>query len=157
VITDLQALIGVLEGQWIDPQQVDSEFAHQVLGTPLSKPSRLADLVRRPRVGLAEVDRLCPDLGLKDYSIEVRQRAEIEVKYAGYIQRDQAENQRLNAERDRPIPEGLEYNRIKGLSNEVVQRLEAARPRSLDQAARIQGVTPAALNLLLVHTKRMAG
>ena len=157
VTTDLQALIGTLEGQWIDPQQVDPEFAHQVLGSPLSKPSRLADLVRRPRVGLAEVDRLCPDLGLEGYSSKVRQRAEIEVKYAGYIQRDQAENQRLNAELDRPIPEGLEYNRIKGLSNEVVQRLEAARPRTLDQAARIQGVTPAALNLLLVHTKRMAG
>ncbi|MEF8792296.1 tRNA uridine-5-carboxymethylaminomethyl(34) synthesis enzyme MnmG [Thiohalorhabdus sp.] len=157
VAADLQALIATLEGRWIDPQQVDTAFAQGVLGTPLSKPSRLADLVRRPRVGLAEVVQLFPDAGLEVYDPEVRKRAEIEVKYAGYIERDQAENRRLNAELERPMPEGLDYRQIRGLSNEVVQRLEAARPRTLDQAARIQGVTPAALNLLLVHAKRLAG
>ena len=100
---------------------------------------------------------LHPALNAEGYLPEVRERAEIEVKYAGYIQRDQAENHRLNAELQRPIPEQLDYRQVPGLSNEVVQRLEAARPRTLDQAARIQGITPAALNLLLVHTKRLAG
>jgi tRNA uridine 5-carboxymethylaminomethyl modification enzyme len=157
VSSALDELVAYLEGHWLDPQQVDAAFAEEVLGTPLSKPCRLADLIRRPRVGLEDVQRLYPDLASEEREPEVRERAEIEVKYAGYIARDQAENQRLNAELDRPIPDHLDYRSVEGLSNEVVQRLEAARPRTLEQAARIQGITPAALNLLLVHSKRLAG
>ncbi|HKJ71046.1 MAG TPA: tRNA uridine-5-carboxymethylaminomethyl(34) synthesis enzyme MnmG [Gammaproteobacteria bacterium] len=151
------ALIGYLDNHWIDPQQVEAGFAEEVLGTPLSKPSRLSDLLRRPRVGLADVARLWPPLEADGYEPAVRERAEIEVKYAGYIERDRDENNRLNAELQRAIPEGIDYRQVGGLSNEVVQRLEAARPRTLDQASRIQGMTPAALNLLLVHSKRLAG
>jgi len=157
VETEVQGLISHLEGRWLDPQQVDSAFAEAVLGTPLSKPSRLADLLRRPHVRLSDVERLHPELNSADYDPEVIARAEIEVKYAGYIERDAAEHRRLNTELERAIPDALDYRAVPGLSNEVVQRLEAARPRTLDQAARIQGVTPAALNLLLVHTKRLAG
>jgi tRNA uridine 5-carboxymethylaminomethyl modification enzyme len=153
----VEELVNRLEGNWLDPQQVDGAFAEEVLGTPLSKPCRLADLLRRPKVELADVARLPVGLDLGGYAEEVRQRAEIEVKYAGYIERDRMENERLGAELHRVIPESLDFASVTGLSNEVVQRLETARPRTLDQASRIQGVTPAALNLLLVHTKRLAG
>jgi len=153
----LQGLIRYLDEVWVDPQQVDTEYAEAVLGTPLSKPSRLADLLRRPRLGLKDVARLHPALSPEGYSPEVVERAEIEVKYAGYIQRDQEENRRMNAELQRAIPDDLDFRAVGGLSNEVVQRLESARPRTLEQAARIQGVTPAALNLLLVHAKRVSG
>jgi len=154
---ELDGLIDTLDRTWIDPQQVDPEAAQATLGGPLSKPSRLSDLLRRPRVGLPAVANLAGDRGLLDHSQEVRERAEIEVKYAGYIQRDQAEHRRVNAEMDRPLPEDMAFHCIQGLSNEVVQRLEQARPLTLGQAANIQGVTPAALSLLLVHAKRHAG
>ncbi len=154
---ELDQLLGILEGQWLDPQQVGADRAEAVIGGPLSKPSRLADLLRRPEVGLDQIARLSSIWELEGFSAEIRERAEIEVKYAGYIQRDRTEHQRLEAELDRPLPKDLEYRAIRGLSNEVVQRLEAARPGTLAQASRIQGVTPAALSLLRVHAKRRVG
>jgi len=153
----LDALIQRLDREWIDPQQVSAQTAEEHLGGPLSKPSRLSDLLRRPRLGLAGVAGLTGADDLLAIPQGIRERAEIEVKYAGYIQRDQAEHQRVNAEMDRTLPEDMPFHRIQGLSNEVVQRLEQARPRTLGQAANIQGVTPAALSLLLVHAKRQTG
>jgi tRNA uridine 5-carboxymethylaminomethyl modification enzyme len=157
VENELDRLIERLDRTWIDPQQVSPDRAEEYLGGPLSKPSRLSDLLRRPGVGLVEVARLAGEEDLLGISADTRQRAEIEVKYSGYIQRDQAEHQRVNAEMDRALPEDMVFQRIQGLSNEVVQRLEQARPRTLGQAANIQGMTPAALSLLLVHAKRQTG
>ena len=131
--------------------------AEAILDGPLSKPSRLADLLRRPGVGLAAVAELAGERALAGEAENLRNRAEIEVKYAGYIERDQAEQQRVKAEMERALPETMSYTQIEGLSNEVVQRLEAARPRTLGQAANIPGITPAALSLLLVHAKRQTG
>ncbi|MFP4614589.1 MAG: tRNA uridine-5-carboxymethylaminomethyl(34) synthesis enzyme MnmG [Thiohalorhabdus sp.] len=153
----LRELMEELETVRLDPQQVEPERAEELLGGPFSKGGSLADLLRRPEVGLEAVAVLAGYDDLREYPEEVRQRAEIEVKYAGYIERDQAQTRRLEAEMDRPIPDGLEFAEVRGLSNEVVQRLEAARPRTLGQAANVQGVTPAALSLLLVHSKRRAG
>ncbi|MFA9459241.1 tRNA uridine-5-carboxymethylaminomethyl(34) synthesis enzyme MnmG [Thiohalorhabdus methylotrophus] len=153
----LEALVTELGSVWVDPQQVSQVRAQTLLGGPLSKPSTLSDLLRRPKVGLDPVATLADREHLLNYPKRIRERAEIEVKYAGYIERDLAQNRRLESEMERSIPEGLAFSEIRGLSNEVVQRLEAARPRTLAQAANVQGVTPAALSLLLVHTKRKAG
>ena len=153
----LDGLIQHLHDHWIDPQQVEAATAEAALGGPLSKPSRLADLLRRPKVGLDAVAELSGHAAIQEYPVTVRERAEIEVKYAGYIERDRVEHERVAAEHGRRIPADLDYSQVQGLSNEVVQRLDRARPETIGQAANIQGVTPAALSLLLVHAKRRAG
>ncbi len=153
----LEALIDRLEGNCVDPQQIEPGWAEAVLGAPLSKSCRLADLLRRPGVDLAAVARLTGAEDLLAGPAEVSERAEIEVKYAGYIARDQEQHRRISGELDRPLPAGIDFTRITGLSAEVAQRLERARPQTLGQAANIQGITPAALSLLLVHAKRLAG
>jgi len=82
---------------------------------------------------------------------------EIELKYQGYINRQYHEIERLKAQQSLTIPPDFDYSRIKGLSNEVRQKLESIRPENLGQATRISGVTPAAVSLLLVYLKRKGG
>ena len=90
--------------------------------------------------------------GLED-PVHIEQ-VEIQVKYAGYVARQQDEVTRQAALEEQAIPEDLDYDDIKGLSIEVRQRLKAAKPLTIGQAGRVQGVTPAAVSLLLVHLKR---
>ena len=79
------------------------------------------------------------------------------IKYAGYIDRQADEIARLRRQESLPIPQNLDYSAVRGLSNEIRQKLSAAQPTTLARAGRISGVTPAALSLLLVHLKRQAG
>jgi tRNA uridine 5-carboxymethylaminomethyl modification enzyme len=85
---------------------------------------------------------------------EVAEQVEIAAKYAGYIERQRDEVQRQLAQEHLRIPDDMDYARVRGLSREVQQKLAEHRPETLGQAARIQGVTPAAISLLLVHLKR---
>ncbi len=82
------------------------------------------------------------------------EQVEIEAKYAGYIDRQQEEVERLRAYENTLIPDDLDYSQVEGLSNEVKQKLTAARPQTLARAARISGVTPAAISLVLVYLKK---
>lgn len=108
----------------------------------------LYELLRRPEQSYA---RLFPDSGL---DAEVVEQIEIQAKYEGYIERQRAEVER-NAEMEaRELPADLDYRQVKGLSAEVQQKLNRHRPRTIGQAARISGITPAAISLLLVHLKR---
>jgi len=79
---------------------------------------------------------------------------EIATKYAGYIERQRAEIERNLGQESEPLPMDIDYRAVRGLSSEVQQKLNAHRPETIGQAARIQGVTPAAISLLLVHLKR---
>ena len=88
---------------------------------------------------------------------EVNEQLEIELKYAGYIDRQTAEIARVEKEGERMIPEDLDYADIRGLSNEVVQKLQDSRPETVAQAGRIPGVTPAAVSLLLIALKKRSG
>ncbi|MCW8886328.1 MAG: tRNA uridine-5-carboxymethylaminomethyl(34) synthesis enzyme MnmG, partial [Motiliproteus sp.] len=81
-------------------------------------------------------------------------QVEIEVKYAGYINRQQDDIERLRKQENTPLPEDLDYEQISGLSNEILQKLTQAKPETLGAASRIQGVTPAAISLLLIHLKK---
>ena len=85
----------------------------------------------------------------------VETQVEIEVKYAGYVNRQQMEVARQASFDEQRIPDDIVYSAIKGLSNEVVLKLEAARPQTVGQAGRVSGVTPAAVSLLLVYLKRL--
>ncbi len=113
----------------------------------------LLDLLRRPDVSYDLLFSLMgPEYEKADPQIAAQ--VEIEAKYAGYIERQQAEIERQRRYEDWPLPEDLDYQRVYGLSVEVRQKLAAHRPATLGQAARISGVTPAAISLLMVHLKR---
>ena len=84
----------------------------------------------------------------------VREQVEIAAKYAGYIERQKEEVEELSAQENVELPADLDYSTLRGLSKEVQQKLTLAKPQTIGQASRIQGVTPAAISLLLVYMKR---
>lgn len=129
---------------------MDDIKAEAILGEPLGKPSKLAELTRRPKVKLIDLMSAC---GLQAPEGVVEQ-VEIELKYQGYIDRQYQEVLKLQSQQSMQIPEALDYAEIRGLSTEVKQKLSQVRPQNIGQASRISGVTPAAVSLLLVHLKR---
>ncbi|MGA1189825.1 MAG: tRNA uridine-5-carboxymethylaminomethyl(34) synthesis enzyme MnmG [Pseudomonadales bacterium] len=129
---------------------MDDVKAEAILGEPLGKPSKLAELTRRPKVKLIDLMSAC---GLQAPEGVVEQ-VEIELKYQGYIDRQHQEVLKLQSQQSMQIPEALDYAEIRGLSTEVKQKLSQVRPQNIGQASRISGVTPAAVSLLLVHLKR---
>ncbi len=122
-------------------------------GTPLSRDCRAGDLLRRPEVDYAGLVEL-PGLGPGVDDPQVAEQVAIQAAYAGYLERQRAEIERSRRHEALALPEGFDYAAIRGLSNEVRQKLAAQRPATLGQAARIPGVTPAAVSLLLVHLRR---
>jgi tRNA uridine 5-carboxymethylaminomethyl modification enzyme len=142
-----------LETLLVRPADLPEEDARQVLGGPLSKEQHAAELLRRPEVDYAGLMSL-PGMGEPVADRRVAEQVEIQLKYAGYIERQQAEIERHRRHEHTRLPGDLDYEAVAGLSNEVRQRLKQARPETLGQASRLQGVTPAAVSLLLVHLKR---
>ncbi len=136
----------------VSPEKIDQQRATSVLGEPLAKSSTAIELLRRPCV---DYQGLMTLLG-EDKSVadDVAEQVMIQVKYAGYINRQQNEVNRLQRNENTTLPDNLDYHNVRGLSNEVREKLQNAKPQSLGQAARISGVTPAAVSLLLVHLKR---
>jgi len=120
-------------------------------GTPAPRPGiSLSELLLRPEVDLALMARAGVAL---DDDPRVRERAEIDIKYAPYIKRQLEDARRLAKLEDRQLPEDLDYHAIVGLSNEVKEKLQLQRPISIAQACRIPGITPAAVALLDVHLR----
>jgi tRNA uridine 5-carboxymethylaminomethyl modification enzyme len=147
----IEAELQRLRSTWINPKSFDAARATSLLGAPLAHEYSLAELVRRPDVSYAAVVAATGP-GADDPA--VAEQVEIQLKYSGYIARQQAEVERLGHQEHQRIPEALDYAEVRGLSMEVRQRLAQHRPETLGQASRIQGVTPAAISLLLVHLKR---
>ncbi|ASF48373.1 tRNA uridine-5-carboxymethylaminomethyl(34) synthesis enzyme MnmG [Methylovulum psychrotolerans] len=142
----------ILKKTWV---RVDSEAAAQAeayWGKPLLKEANLMELLRRPEVDIARLLAFVPDTdGLSE---AVSEQVEIQAKYAGYIVRQQSEIDKSLRYDHLKLPESLDYKGIPGLSNEVSEKLKNQRPETLGQASRIQGITPAAISLLLVHLKK---
>jgi tRNA uridine 5-carboxymethylaminomethyl modification enzyme len=113
----------------------------------------LTELLRRPELGYAEVATIAAagGLALPPVAAAVAERAETEIKYQGYLRRQEAEARRLAKYEDLRLPDDLDYDAIPGLSNEAAEKLRAVRPRSLGQASRISGVTPVAVSLVATH------
>jgi tRNA uridine 5-carboxymethylaminomethyl modification enzyme len=128
-------------------------LAERLIGQPLERDSTLAELLRRPGVSYAALMTL-PDAGPPLEDPIAAEQVEIATKYAGYIGRQKEEIERQAAHEAERLPEALDYRRVRGLSIEVQQKLNQHRPETIGQAARISGVTPAAISLLLVHLKR---
>ncbi|PCH65178.1 MAG: tRNA uridine-5-carboxymethylaminomethyl(34) synthesis enzyme MnmG [Gammaproteobacteria bacterium] len=141
-----------LEAYKFSPEKIDQTLAEQVLGEPLNKVSSALDLLRRPTVDYAGLLTLLAEE--RQVAEDVAEQVVIKTKYAGYINRQQNEIDRLKRNENTLLPEDLDYEVVRGLSNEVREKLQRTRPNSLGQAGRISGVTPAAISLLLVHLKR---
>jgi tRNA uridine 5-carboxymethylaminomethyl modification enzyme len=148
-----------LKSTWVSPRIVANEEAERVLGKPMEREYALADLLRRPNVGydklmsLQGVDgrQFKPDAVLDE---TVKEQIEIQLKYAGYIDRQAKEVERHEHFENLKLPATLDYLAVSALSMEVRQKLNKHRPETLGQASRIAGVTPAAISLLLVHLKK---
>ena len=142
-----------LEKLRVGPSSRCAEALAGVLGAPLTRDCSVFDLLKRPETSyqaLVGVDGLGP--GVDDETIA--QQMEIQARYDGYIQRQCDEIARTRRYEDTALPEDLDYAAVRGLSAEVREKLERHRPASVGQAARISGVTPAAISLLLVHLKK---
>jgi tRNA uridine 5-carboxymethylaminomethyl modification enzyme len=120
-------------------------------GERLDKEASLEQVLRRPGIGLRMLEQALEWSPLAD---DVAEQVEVQIKYQGYIVRQEAEIQRLRRHEQTPLPADLDYASVGGLSHEVRQKLEAARPDNLARAARIPGVTPAAVSQLLIHLKK---
>lgn len=142
-----------LRTSWAHPNLPGIDALNQLLDKPLNREYRLEELLRRPEMTYAKlmsVDAFGPAVDQP----QVAEQVEVQVKYAGYIERQQDEVERSLKHETTRLPADLDYQQISGLSNEVVQKLERVRPETLGQAARISGITAAAVSLLLVHLKK---
>jgi tRNA uridine 5-carboxymethylaminomethyl modification enzyme len=125
----------------------------KALGTaPIKSPMTLAELLRRPEISFRDLARIDPECA--STGEEVAEQVEIQVKYAGYIQRQGEEVTRLRKLEEMRLPSGMDYFRIPGLSTEVKEKLNRVRPFSIGQASRISGITPAALSILMVYLRK---
>ncbi len=140
-----------LKTTFIHPKTEQAEQINQLLENPVSREYSLMELLKRPELNYQDI------ASLKGQSVDNRQVAEqveIQSKYQGYIERQTEEIEKLRRNEETKLPEAMDYDDISGLSNEIRQKLKDVRPATLGQAARIQGVTPAAISLLLIHLKK---
>ena len=137
----------------LNPAQMDQSRCQEVLGQPLVKECNALSLISRPGVGYAEL--LALGIGDPELESSAGEQVEIQARYAGYIERQQAEIERNRHYEQTALPTNLDYATVSGLSNEVRQKLADHRPATLGQASRISGVTPAAISLLRVHLKKI--
>jgi tRNA uridine 5-carboxymethylaminomethyl modification enzyme len=142
-----------LRDLWVQPASTAGQGVAEYLGKPLSKEARAIDLLRRPELDYAKLTSVA-DLGPPADDALVAEQVEIQAKYEGYLNRQQDEIDKARRYEDNAIPADLDYSQVRGLSNEVRQKLMEHRPATLGQAGRISGVTPAAVSLLMVHIKK---
>lgn len=142
-----------LNALWIRPNTETSRGLEQWLANPLSREFRASELLRRPELDYAKLMQI-PTLGPAVMDEKVAEQVEIQVKYAGYIDRQNDEIARQARYEQKRLPINLDYHAVAGLSTEVRQKLMTAKPATIGMASRIPGVTPAAISLLLVHLKK---
>ncbi|MDR2638114.1 MAG: tRNA uridine-5-carboxymethylaminomethyl(34) synthesis enzyme MnmG, partial [Zoogloeaceae bacterium] len=148
-----------LKSTWVNPAILERAEAERVLGKGIEREYSLFELLRRPEVRhatLMTLPQARPEgVGLED--ARVIEQVEIQAKYQGYIDRQREEIARAAAYEQLALPDDLDFTQVAGLSREVQQKLAEFRPQTIGQASRIQGVTPAAISLLLIQLKRLGG
>ncbi len=142
-----------LRATWLRPGTAAGDAATEVLGAPLAREQTLMDLLRRPGVEYAALMRI-PGAGPGVEDAAVALQVEVQARYAGYIERQEDEIARQRRHEETRLPADIDYAQVHGLSNEVRQKLTGQRPETIGQAARIPGMTPAAVSLLLLHLKK---
>jgi tRNA uridine 5-carboxymethylaminomethyl modification enzyme len=155
------AEVGRLEKMRLKAAEVPAAWSERVLGAPLTRDTSAFELLRRPQVSYEALSELTgvpawavPGAADERLVPQVRTQVEVRAKYAGYIERQHQEIERARCNEEMALPAELDYGRMSGLSHEVRQKLAEVRPATLGQAARVPGVTPAAVQILLVYLKR---
>lgn len=142
-----------LRAQWVHPNSPLIHALNPHLNTPISREASFEELLRRPEMDyskLMQIEGFGP--GLEDPL--AAEQVQIQVKYSGYIQRQQEEINKAVRNENTGLPLNLDYKEVPGLSNEVIAKLNSHKPETIGQASRISGVTPAAISILLVHLKK---
>ena len=141
-----------LDKQWVQPDTAQADTLSRGVNNPITHEFRLGEILKRPEV---EISNLMPLIdNSESFPARVCKQAEINAKYAGYLSRQQQEVEKASHNEQTTLPDSIEYTEVRGLSNEVCQKLQDHRPATIGQASRISGITPAAISLLLVHLKR---
>jgi tRNA uridine 5-carboxymethylaminomethyl modification enzyme len=149
---DKAALTELLTRLQVTPCSETNSILARLSSAPITNKSPLIQLLRRPELAIGDLIRFAPEIG--NYSPHVASQLEVEVKYAGYLHRQtEMISRSKNMERSR-VPQDIDYAAISGLSREVREKLDRIRPLSIGQAARIPGITPAAISLLSVYLKK---
>ncbi len=142
-----------LKQSWVHPQHAALSAVNTLVKTPLSKEASLEELVRRPEISYADLMKIA-DLGPGLADPVAAEQVEIQIKYEGYIHRQQDEIAKQQRNEQTLLPQQFDYKSVKGLSNEVIVKLNQTQPQTVGQASRISGITPAAISLLLVYLKK---
>jgi len=142
-----------MNGTWVRPEMLNDDIAKRIIGDTLKKEANLMQLLRRPEVTYQSLMTL-PGAGEGVSDPKVAEQLEIQAKYHGYIERQYAEIEKQKKNETTLLSVDMDYSLVKGLSNEVAQKLNEHKPTSIGQASRISGVTPAAVSLLLVYLKK---
>ncbi len=143
-----------LGGMWVRPDKNSGDQLQQQLGISLRKECKAVDLLRRPELDYRTLLSAVPELGPMIEDQQVIEQIDIQARYAGYLDRQQQEVAKLKKQEQQRIPDSIDYHAVRGLSAEAREKLLQVRPETLGQAARISGITPAAISLLLVHLKK---
>ena len=153
--TKIEQELSRLRSSWVQPGTAKSEHINRLLEKPITREYSLADLLARPKV---DYKSLCMAANEgEDISLEaeaVGNQVAIQIKYQGYIERQDIEIERLKKQEGTKLPEDFDYQQIHGLSNELMQKLLEARPENIGRASRIPGMTPAAISLLFIYLKK---
>ncbi|CAM4383102.1 MAG: tRNA uridine 5-carboxymethylaminomethyl modification enzyme MnmG [Legionella sp.] len=147
----IESTQALLHNSWV--RVAHNDLFKEILQNPMQHDNRASEFIKRPEITYQHLLML-EDLGLPELPAEVSEQIEIQNKYAGYIERQQQDIEKMRKHEHTALPEALDYTEVVGLSTEVIQKLSKIKPTSLAQAGRISGVTPAALSLLLVHLKK---
>ena len=140
-----------LKSTWIQPGTSEAELLNTKLQQPLAREYSMHDLVKRPELKYVDVANLKGE-SLTDP--KAAEQVEIQIKYSGYIDRQKDDIEKVRRQENTPLPADFDYDIVGGLSNELKSKLLDVRPETIAQASRIQGMTPAAISLLLVHLKK---
>ncbi|KGT87337.1 tRNA uridine-5-carboxymethylaminomethyl(34) synthesis enzyme MnmG [Enterobacter cancerogenus] len=142
-----------LRDLWVHPKSANVDEVNTVISAPLTKEASGEDLLRRPEMSY-ELLMTLPSYGPALEDVQAAEQVEIQVKYEGYIARQQEEIDRQLRNENTLLPVELDYRQVNGLSNEVIAKLNDHKPTSIGQASRISGITPAAISILLIYLKK---
>ena len=148
-----------LKTHWIQPTSNNAAEINKLLEKPMVREYSLADLLARPEVTYNTLNQAVGDAStdlpsLPELATQITQQVEIQLKYQGYIDRQEEDIKKLKRQEDTPLPEDFDYQQMQGLSNELKQKLQKVRPENIARATRIPGMTPAAISLLLIYLKK---
>ena len=149
---DMAALAELLNRLQVTPCSETNTILERLSSAPITSKSPLIQLLRRPELTISDLIRFAPEIG--NYSPHVATQLEVEVKYTGYLRRQTEMISRCRNMEESRVPQDMDYAAINGLSREVREKLDRIRPLSVGQAARIPGITPAAISLLSVYLKK---